>query len=72
MPFKSEAQRRLFHWAANNPSEAKKKKGIEGITKGKARQWEKETGSKDLPEKVKKKAAEFRFLFRKAYLDGKT
>lgn len=53
MPFKSQAQRRFFHWAAS--------KGKEGITRGTVKEWEDETPKgKKLPEKVKKKSAEIR------------
>lgn len=44
MPFKSKAQRRLF-WA---------KVGRGEISKAKAEEWEHETKSKKLPERVKK------------------
>jgi len=47
MPFKSEAQRRLF-WAKVNRGE---------IAKSKAEEWEHETKDKNLPEHVKKKAS---------------
>jgi len=47
MPFKSKAQRRLF-WAKVNQGE---------ISEDKAREWERETVNKDLPEHVTKKEA---------------
>ena len=47
MPFKSKAQRRLF-WAKVDKGE---------ITEAKAREWERETKDKNLPEHIKKKAA---------------
>ena len=43
MPFKSKAQRRLFY--------AKAKRGE--ISKGTVREWERATGGRKLPERVK-------------------
>ncbi len=62
MPFKSQAQRRLFYWAANNPSEASKKDI--NIDKKTVKEWESETPkNKKLPDKVKR-------AFRRRLLNG--
>lgn len=46
MPFKSKAQRRLFY--------AKMRRGE--ISKAEVEKWERETGGRHLPERVRKKA----------------
>lgn len=45
MPFKSKAQRRKFYAMA----------GRGEISKAKVKEWERETGGKTLPERVKKR-----------------
>lgn len=56
MPYKSDAQRRYFHWAAAHHKD--------GITPGMAHEWDEATKGKKLPEKVKKekKAMEDAFI----------